>query len=229
MQAIVTSSGQNDSGMFELNLRDERYLPFEGAGAISEWRLDLDLDTNAFGFKALSDVVLHLRYTVREGGERLESAAKTSLAGAIGEEVIHPQSRVFGLKHEFHTERYQFMCARAAAAGTFPLTKERLPFLFRAKTLTVGKVFLYAVLKDGTAPPAALTVHVTPPSGDETALELGARQIWKGVLAPKKAPDVATEIMTTPDRAKWLLKTESAELAQHVDDLLLLCEYAVKS
>jgi len=30
--AIVTSTAQNDSGMFELNLKDERYLPFEGAG-----------------------------------------------------------------------------------------------------------------------------------------------------------------------------------------------------
>jgi hypothetical protein len=35
IQSIATSHGQNDSGMFELNFRDERYLPFEGAGAIS--------------------------------------------------------------------------------------------------------------------------------------------------------------------------------------------------
>ncbi|MCC7454256.1 MAG: hypothetical protein IT222_08835, partial [Crocinitomix sp.] len=29
-QSIATSNGQNDSGVFELNFRDERYLPFEG-------------------------------------------------------------------------------------------------------------------------------------------------------------------------------------------------------
>src|SRR5262249_15468521 len=40
-QSIVTSTGQNDSGTFEVNLRDERKLPFEWAGAISQWRLDL--------------------------------------------------------------------------------------------------------------------------------------------------------------------------------------------
>ena len=28
-EAIATSSGQNDSGLFELDFRDERYLPFE--------------------------------------------------------------------------------------------------------------------------------------------------------------------------------------------------------
>ncbi|HEX5553392.1 MAG TPA: neuraminidase-like domain-containing protein, partial [Chitinophagaceae bacterium] len=37
VQSITTSSAQNDSGLFDLNFRDERYLPFEGAGAISLW------------------------------------------------------------------------------------------------------------------------------------------------------------------------------------------------
>jgi hypothetical protein len=44
IQSIVTSSGQNDSGLFETNLRDERYLPFEGSGAVSEWQLQLPAD-----------------------------------------------------------------------------------------------------------------------------------------------------------------------------------------
>jgi Tc toxin complex TcA C-terminal TcB-binding domain len=38
---IVTSSGTADSGMFETNLKDERFLPFEGHGAISAWKLSL--------------------------------------------------------------------------------------------------------------------------------------------------------------------------------------------
>ena len=32
ISAIAASSAQNDSGMFELNFKDERYTPFEGAG-----------------------------------------------------------------------------------------------------------------------------------------------------------------------------------------------------
>ena len=35
-EAIATSSGQNDSGLFELNFRDERYLPFEFHGAMHD-------------------------------------------------------------------------------------------------------------------------------------------------------------------------------------------------
>ena len=41
MQSITTSSAQNDTGMFETNLRDERYLPFEHSGVISQWQLEL--------------------------------------------------------------------------------------------------------------------------------------------------------------------------------------------
>lgn len=41
VQAIATSGAQSDAGLFELNFRDDRYLPFEGAGAISRWRIEL--------------------------------------------------------------------------------------------------------------------------------------------------------------------------------------------
>jgi hypothetical protein len=74
-EAIATSSGQNDSGLFELNFRDERYLPFEFAGAVSRWRIELPPETNYFDFGTLSDVVLHLNYTAREGGDVLRAAA----------------------------------------------------------------------------------------------------------------------------------------------------------
>jgi hypothetical protein len=79
MQSIATSHAQNDSGMFELNFGDERYLPYDGAGAISRWRIELPKDCNAFDFETLSDVVLHVKYTARKGGEILKKAAKIAL------------------------------------------------------------------------------------------------------------------------------------------------------
>jgi hypothetical protein len=74
-EAIATSSGQNDSGLFELNFRDERYLPFEFQGAVSRWRIELPPENNAFDPDTLSDLILHLNYTAREGGELLRRAA----------------------------------------------------------------------------------------------------------------------------------------------------------
>ena len=41
ISSIATSHAQNDSGMFQLNFNDERYLPFEGAGVISEWQISM--------------------------------------------------------------------------------------------------------------------------------------------------------------------------------------------
>lgn len=46
-QQIATSSANNDSGIFTVSFAyDTRYLPFEGTGAVSTWKLDLGLDEN---------------------------------------------------------------------------------------------------------------------------------------------------------------------------------------
>ena len=58
-------------GMFETNLHDERFLPFEGAGAISTWTLTLPNELRAFDYSTISDVILHVRYTAREAGGSL--------------------------------------------------------------------------------------------------------------------------------------------------------------
>jgi hypothetical protein len=67
---IATSSGQNDSGLFEANLHDDRWLPFEGQGVISTMNMVLDPRDNNFDFTTITDVVLHLRYTARGGGDQ---------------------------------------------------------------------------------------------------------------------------------------------------------------
>ena len=81
--AIAVSQGQNDSGVFELNFRDERYLPFEGAGAISQWRLELPQNFRQFDYQAITDVIMHVRYTSSEGGITLKNAALESLSSYV--------------------------------------------------------------------------------------------------------------------------------------------------
>ena len=229
MQAIATSRGQNDSGMFELNFRDERYLPFEGAGAASRWRIELDPDSNSLDLKELPDVILHIHYTAREGGERLKGAAKSALAQAIGAEAARPQARLFSLKHEYPTEWHQFT-HKAAAEETFTLTKERFPFLFRGKTLKAHKIVLYIVLKDDADADAPLLLALTPPGGDEIPVKFEQKPNWRVMLVSKQTPeleDVDTEIQAASDDAKWLLKTAAADLAKKVEDLLLVVEYSI--
>ena len=75
VQSVATSTAQADSGLFELNFRDERYLPFEAAGAISRWRFQIPDAFRQFDYESISDVVLTLRYTAREGGTPLRNQA----------------------------------------------------------------------------------------------------------------------------------------------------------
>jgi hypothetical protein len=74
-EAIATSTGQNDSGLFELNFNDERYLPFEYMGAVSRWRIELPPENNFFDMNTLSDLMLRLNFIAREGGTGLRRAA----------------------------------------------------------------------------------------------------------------------------------------------------------
>jgi Tc toxin complex TcA C-terminal TcB-binding domain len=97
LEAIATSSGQNDAGLFELNFRDERYLPFEFHGAVSRWRIELPPENNYFDMDSLSDVVIHLNYTAREGGEALRRAAREASAC----DLPGAGWRLFDLRHDF--------------------------------------------------------------------------------------------------------------------------------
>lgn len=96
-EAIATSSGQNDSGMFELNFRDERYLPFEFSGAVSCWRIELPPENNHFDMETLSDLVLHVNFTARDGGETLRRAANECAQQNLPDAGV----RFFDIKREF--------------------------------------------------------------------------------------------------------------------------------
>jgi hypothetical protein len=107
IQAIATSNAQQDSGLFELNFRDERYLPFEGAGAISSWRLEFPTEFPAFDYATISDAIIHIRYTAREGGDRLRDTVNTYLRTGINrwlDELADDDTglqRLFNLRQEF--------------------------------------------------------------------------------------------------------------------------------
>ncbi|MFP3850104.1 neuraminidase-like domain-containing protein [Pseudomonas sp. W5-01] len=69
-QQIAVSTGIDDDGLFVFNFDDERYLPFEGTGAISRWRLDFPhFDGSQKDMIAsITDIIVHIRYTAKAGG-----------------------------------------------------------------------------------------------------------------------------------------------------------------
>lgn len=76
-QQIAVSQGMNDSGMFMLNFGDERYLPFEGTGAISDWQISFPNATSTEQqalLQSLNDVIIQVHYTAVYGGSTFEQA-----------------------------------------------------------------------------------------------------------------------------------------------------------
>ena len=187
-QAIATSHAQNDSGLFEVSFRDERYLPFETAGVISRWQISMPQACNAFDFDTITNVVIKLSYTARDGGDLLRSVAfaaaklpalpqQTGPSPMGATPAQDDRARLFSVRHEFPTQWYGLLHPADAAAkyGQLPmlLTAERFPFQYRGDKITTGEIDVFVILKDrpaGTpAPPDPLIVYITsqaaPPAG----------------------------------------------------------------
>jgi hypothetical protein len=142
VRSIVTSSGQNDSGMFETNLRDERFLPFEGAGAESTWKLELPnpSDYPAFDYTTISDVILHVRYTARQGVD--PTKVKATLGDLFQQVNQSNLSLLFSLRHEFPTEWSAFV--NGTGDFTAAIRKDYFPYFTQGKTITITGLYLYA-------------------------------------------------------------------------------------
>jgi len=176
VSSISTSSAQNDSGMFELNFRDERYLPFEGAGAISTWNIELvqNPDFRQFDYESISDVVLHIRYTAREDPGDLKAAATNNLDSVLRNSGDYTFTRLFDLKHEFPTDWYAFLNPPAGGSQQMqiPITQDRFPFFAQQpKTITFTAVTMW-ILGNATSAPTGINVTLRSPAGDDTTLNL---------------------------------------------------------
>ena len=252
-QSITTSGAQNDSGLFELNFRDERYLPFELMGAISRWRIELPKETNAFDLDAISDVVLQVRYTAREGGAVLRAAASNAVQSLIAETANQPLARLFSLRHEFPNEWNRFLHPADPAVGekivhslAIDLGRERFPFQFRAKTILSNKMVLFlkvneAYVYDDDDHPAPLKVHLNnegdPPSefvrGGSPVEQLPFTTASAGDIPTKVTLEVREDDLPATDAldTSWWMKTtdliHTRLKPDAIEDIWIVCEYSI--
>jgi hypothetical protein len=124
VRSIVTSHAQDDSGLFEVDLREDRFLPFEGAGVISSWRLELPGTFRQFDYNTIDDVVLHLRHTARQGGAPLAQQAVESMRELFREADRAGLVRLFSLEHDFPTE---WAALRAGETVSLTVAERDLP------------------------------------------------------------------------------------------------------
>jgi len=202
----------------------------------------LPKDCNAFDFDTISDVILRLNYTAREGGNILKNAAKKAMQDLIKEAETSPLARLFSAKHEFPTPWHQFLNPTGANATlNLNIDLERFPFQFRGKTITIQKVELFLPLKDGKKPgtnqtytqiytDSPLTLSVTSATGAANGKVLSSSPSLNGI------PHVVIEESAVPiqvksgEAAAWSFTVKAArlELVQGaIEDLFIVCHYSV--
>jgi hypothetical protein len=138
---IATSTAQNDSGVFEFNFRDERYMPFEGAGAISSWTIELPDAFRILDYQTMTDVIFQISYTsLYEGALRRSVEQKNgAIAGALSKQ---PLPRLFSLGREFPTVLNRMLHSAVNTAVTLTINANYLPYFFASGAIRVTKAEL---------------------------------------------------------------------------------------
>jgi len=228
-QTIATSSGQNDAGLFEANLRDERWLPFEGQGAVSQWLLTLDPRDNNFDLSTVTDVIMHIRYTARTGGD----------AEAVRKALIPqgPRQVLISVRHTFCNQYYAFFNPNSGATAqnlVLPLTANVLPYANLGKPsitdLSVYLLFNQSEVPPGggimqSPPPASFGLSITASSPSNIFVSMSANQTTQiGVLWA----DAGLSSAVAPSSFTLSIPYDSGNpvLSENlIDDIVLLVSY----
>jgi len=236
--SIATSTGQNDAGMFEFNFRDERYLPFERAGAISEWQLELstDKELRQFDYATITDVILHLKYTAREGAENFKDSALLHLKDFFKQPDVSPSMKIINLKHDFSSEWHKFLHPDNPAERKELILKPTanlFPFRDHKQKLKVTKItFIARCSLNGDykvefSPP--LPTPIIPPQ-DADKMILTQVSTYGNMHFATRDTSGDSIILDFSEDIVWNLKIESPTnnnlTKNEIDDIYLVLEYA---
>ena len=227
IQSFATSSGQRDAGLFELSFGDERYLPFEGAGAVSRWRLELPEEYRQFDYNTISDVILHMLYTARDGGNSFKMEVRGEIRTSLNKiaDILATAetglTRIISAAHEFSTEWHRFMHPVATATShdvMLKLDKQLFPFMLKERQLDIHEITIVLMLDDPSiySSGSDLQVTFTHPDGTKTTNVLSPLPLLE--IQPGLA--VATSFSLTEDVKEIKMEIDEASLSSIASDLV---------
>ena len=226
---ISSSSAQNDSGLFEVNFRDERYLPFEGFGAISNWTLKLanTLSLKQFDYETISDIILHMKYTAQYNSTADAATQSSLMTQVVNSAATVSQQRYFSLKHDFANQWFTYANAFAAAPATklnIALSQDQFPFFCQGKNIHVSNIYLQSDLKSSTSNTYVLTAtdSLSSVTGNLTG-ETGGYLSHTG--AYPLGPVTATSALSI--HLGFANGSASVNIDTLLDDLYLVVEYTL--
>lgn len=227
-QKVALSSGQKDPGLFLTamsdNLADARYLPFEGAGAISTWRIEMPSVSNDVDLGTVTDVVLHLSYTALDGGDSFKQAAAADLAA----NMPTSGSLLLSASADFEPDTWSRFLSGPGGGGDQVLTLAVAPSQFprwaRGKTITVtGLTVLATSTHSGS--------FVAQPQAPLPAAPVTLNPV-AGVTQPNVTSGPVAIVNGSPGTWTFKIRTSGAAnfhslTPDDIDDVLLLIAFQV--
>jgi hypothetical protein len=221
VQAVATSKPDADAGLFHLRFDDERYLPFEGAGAISTWRIELPQSDNAVDLAEITDVVLTLSYTARIGGAALEAAARAERQKGLARGGIKPEAQhAISLKRDLPAmwKRLEEAPAGQEIEMPLPLDAGRFPGRYRGLDVRIERATIFAHAR-GQLTADALKVRLDPPKGSGTTVTG-----WAPPWPRSRTVRATAEVSGPPGAWKLAVTSTGAKVTELIDDLVLVFE-----
>lgn len=174
--SIASSTAQADAGVFDFSFRDERYMPFEGAGAVSTWRLSLPSNFRPFDYTTITDVILQISYTALPDGALRSTvqSANAALEGSVGKTLAtQPMQRAISLRQDFSPEFHRLVSNVLNTEVGVAIDERWLPIFVRGLNLRTSRARL--LLRVGGAAVAAgtrirINGHVVSTFGTDPAL-----------------------------------------------------------
>jgi hypothetical protein len=142
---IATSNAQNDAGVFDLSFRDERCMPFEGAGAVASFRLELPKSFRPFDYQTIDDVIVRVNYTAEADGafaeqiQALNAATEGTLLNFLSNNSL---PHAFSLRREFSSAFNSLVHSPVDTAVRLAIEEKHMPFFLRGRDLAVTKAVL---------------------------------------------------------------------------------------
>jgi len=232
VQSIVTSMANNDNGLFQLTFFDQRYLPFEYLGAAdSTWRIDLRQDSNNFDVDSIFDVQLNIRYTSRDGGGALETAARDRTSDLMS---TSGGVRFFAARILFSTSWAGFVGGSTTLVMDWG--RNQFPAQFTGRDVVITRVVMLLKLNNGLTYNDAqpLNFNLSGPGGatfngnsfqvaGSPVAGVPAREVFSG---GSEDPGTWTLTVTAAGQAT----SDSGPVPVHpggIEDILILLDYTV--
>jgi len=220
--SISTSSAQNDTGIFEFSSIDERYLPFEGAGAVeSNWRLELPFGFRSFDYNTISDVILHISYTSKED-EKLRKDVEAEILEKLNHISKLGLLRMLSLKHNFPSAFNKLLNPSQGGKQEteFVIEKNYFPHFLSKMKLVITSTTIYLRPK-GDKP-----VDVTSLKN----LEINKTTVdsWEPDTEIKYFMKSSVSLSGEPNRTWSINAAKDGFSKEDLDDIIILINYRAK-